>query len=109
MEVRESPPVAFVDPSSTFVVEELAVADVVHVFGEFSYETSAAIEEGLVRCVRIGRSVRCDLRECTYMDAAGAGVLARARRSLGSAFTIVAPQRGIVRRVLDVTGLSRFE
>jgi anti-anti-sigma regulatory factor len=43
------------------------------------------------------------------MDAAGAGVLARARRTLGSAFTIVAPQRGIVRRVLDVTGLSRFE
>lgn len=93
------------DATSTFVREELANVDVLHVFGEFSFFTRDAIEENLVRGVRIGRSTVCNLRECTYLDAAGVGVLARARRSLGAGFSIVPPDRGIVRRVLEITGI----
>ena len=94
---------ALIDDSSTFVREELPNSDVVHVFGEFSFATCSDIEEALVRGIRIGRPIVCNLLGCTYLDAAGVGVLARARRSLGSAFRIAAPERGIVRRVLEIT------
>jgi anti-anti-sigma regulatory factor len=92
---------------SATAYEELEDADVTHVFGEFSFVTYAQIEESIVRSVHIGRTNVCNLLGCTYLDAAGVSVLIRARRALGPAFSIVAPETGIVRRVLELMELIK--
>jgi anti-anti-sigma factor len=94
------------DLESAVIYEELPDADVVHVFGEFSFLNCVEIEKSMVRSVRIGRTHVTNLLGCTYLDAAGVSVLLRARRALGSTFSIVAPESGVVRRVLDITELT---
>jgi anti-anti-sigma factor len=88
------------------VYEESRDADVVHVFGEFWFANESEIEAVLVRSVHIGRPTICNLLGCTYLDAAGLGVLSRARHALGSSFTILAPETGIVRRLLEIAELG---
>ena len=89
-------------PGSAVIHEEGKDSDVIHVFGEFAYANCAEIESALVRTVRIGRRTICSLHGCTYLDAAGIGVLKRARLALGESFSIEAPEHGLVRRVLDL-------
>jgi hypothetical protein len=88
------------------VYEETREADVVHVFGEFWFANGAEIETVLVRSVHIGRPTVCNLLGCTYLDAFGVSVLSRARHALGPSFTILAPETGLVRRVLQVAELG---
>lgn len=87
-----------------FVHEQLADADVVHVFGELSFATVPEFESTLVRSVRIGKTTVLDLTECSYIDAAAISVIVRGTRALGDRLRIVAAETGIVARVLTITG-----
>jgi hypothetical protein len=88
------------------IYEEARDADVVHVFGEFWFANGAEVEAVLVRSVHIGRTTICNLLGCTYLDASGVSVLSRARNALGPSFTILAPETGLVRRMLQVAELG---
>jgi anti-anti-sigma regulatory factor len=99
----------FDDHETAVVREDRGDCDVVHIFGEFTFLERMRIEDALVCSVRIGRRTICNLLGVSYLDAAGAGVLIRAREALGSAFTVVVPRTGIVRRILEILDVSVFE
>lgn len=82
-------------------------AAVVHVFGEATFADTAAFESMIVSVVRIGRPVVIDMRECTYMDCAAIGVIARAAKNLGDQLRLVIPRRSQNYRMLELTGLTR--
>jgi anti-anti-sigma factor len=105
--MEEDRPLAVPETDGYAVVyEEARDADVVHIFGEFWFANAPDIETVLVRSVHIGRPTICNLLGCTYLDAAGVSVLSRARHALGPSFTILAPETGIVCRVLQIADLG---
>ena len=79
----------------------------VTVGGELDIATVPALERALIEQTRIGRTVVLDLRELSFIDATGLGLLLRtnahARRD-GIEFAVLPGPR--VQRLLDLCGLT---
>jgi|GEM_PF-4378028 anti-anti-sigma factor len=90
------------------VTEGLDRLEIVHVFGALDFTSAPTLEAALTRAVRIGTPLIADLRECTFIDAAAIGVLARARKALGKLFRVRAASGGFPLRLLEMVGLSGF-
>lgn len=83
-------------------------AVVVGLSGEIDIATAASAREALDEAARSGRDVLVDLREVTFMGAAGLGALVHARDALdrdGHRLTLCSPS-ALIARVLDVSGLA---
>jgi anti-anti-sigma factor len=53
------------------------------------------------------KSIVVSLDSCGYCDASGLGVLVPAKKRLGSRLAIVVPRTALVRRVFELTGLTK--
>jgi anti-sigma B factor antagonist len=81
------------------------------VTGELGMIGSAALESALEMVVGEGRRVLVDLTKVTFFDSSAITALIRAHRDLASCeieVRIVAPGKGIVRRMLDLTKLDEI-
>jgi anti-anti-sigma factor len=84
-------------------------AAVVRAKGEVDLGSAAALEACLVALIADGRPTAVDLKDVTFIDAAGVGALSHAHRlaqQSGVAFTLRQPAR-VVARVLRITGVDR--
>lgn len=81
----------------------------VTVSGEIDIAAAARLRDRLAGPVGVGRQVIVDLSQVSFIDAAGAGVLAgaAARAAARGGRLQLAAARGQVRRVLELTGLDR--
>jgi anti-anti-sigma factor len=95
------------DPSlpSCGAQEELVVA----VIGELDFGTVPRLDEELVGLIASANEVHLRLDAVTFFDAAGAGALVRAARvcRARNARLILEDPSPPVRRILEITGLSR--
>lgn len=82
-------------------------AGVATVLEEVDIANSAQLEAELGAASAEDRGLIVVLTDCPYMDSSGLRVLIRFSNARGSAFGVVAPLEGPVRRVLDVTGLAK--
>ncbi|MGO1056009.1 STAS domain-containing protein [Crossiella sp. CA198] len=76
------------------------------VHGELDLAAAPELRRMLAGCVRAGGQLVVDLRQATFVDCAAIGVLLTARRRqliLGGGLRC-AQSRGLVRRVLQLTG-----
>lgn len=71
--------------------------------GEIDLFTVTPFRDALDRAVAGGGAVEVDLSRVTFLDAAGLSALAAARRTTGDRLTVVGA-KGVVRRVLELTG-----
>jgi anti-sigma B factor antagonist len=83
---------------------------VISVGGEIDLYTAPALREALIAEVEAGAErLAVDLRQVGFMDSMGLGVLIGTRRRLNerdAAFALIC-QEGAVRRVLDVSGMTK--
>jgi anti-anti-sigma factor len=82
-------------------------ADVLHVFHEVDFASSAEFETEL-DALPASRGVVVNLAGCRYIDSSALGVLIRAHRRLGPRLHIVVAPRSQAERILFVTGLYEF-
>ncbi len=83
---------------------------VISVSGEIDLYTAPALREALASAIDAGETkLAVDLRPVRFMDSMGLGVLIGARRrlvELDAPFVLIC-EEGPVRRVLDVSGLTK--
>jgi anti-sigma B factor antagonist len=96
-------------PSAPFVAirENLANAEVLHVFGSVDIATAPDFEES-INAIDSGLPVIVDLSECSYIDTTALSVLIRAfRRSGGSRhFRVVVGSESQVERVFTIVQMN---
>ncbi len=89
--------------------QESGTWSVVAVQGEVDLSTAPQFREGLGKAIEHGmRSLAVDLREVTFMDSMGLGVLVGARRHVmesGGRFAVICGE-GPCQRVIEISGLS---
>jgi anti-sigma B factor antagonist len=78
--------------------------------GELDLATAPALRDRLLAVIDAGATgITLDMRDVSFVDSSGLGVLVgahkRLREATGGSLTIVGPQDA-VRKVLDITGLS---
>lgn len=102
----------YTEPSLSIITSRLGTDPIrVHLAGEIDLATAPQLRLALsaVLATPVPPSeVRVDLAEVSFLDATGVGLLLRAREAAhqaGVGLTVHHP-RGIVRRVLDVLGLT---
>lgn len=86
--------------SIAVVQESLDDLEIVHIFGDADVATAPELERGLTMAVRLGKPLLADLSECRFIDAAGIGVLFRARKALATNFSVRIEPESFVARVL---------
>lgn len=97
---------ATIEPLYTVQIEEIGRTKVVHVTGELDISVSERFRRLLIEAS--GPVVRVDLSEVTLIDASSVGALVCAKQEIeaqGHQLSVTGA-RGMVRRVLDLCGLS---
>ena len=77
--------------------------------GELDLTTRDVLAEALTRAVGQGGPITLDFSSVTFMDAAGMGPLLTALKATDDACIILHGARGIVAKVIDITGLADME
>lgn len=101
-------------PALTTSVEESRAAYIVHVAGEVDISTIEDLESAIEQAESGARSqgrgvVIIDLRGVTFLGAEGLRSLVGADHRIteaGGAMRVVAPPQGIIRRLLDLSGVG---
>jgi len=92
--------------AGALVHERLADADIVHVLGEADLSSAAELEAACVASARTGRRLVVDLWDCTYVDSSILAVIVRLHKRYEPHFSIVLNASGIVRRIMQISGLD---
>lgn len=101
-------------PALTTSVEASRAAYIVHVAGEIDISTVGDLETAIERAelesgTHGGTTVVIDLRGVTFLGAEGLRSLVGADHRIteaGGAMRVVAPPQGIIRRLLDLSGVG---
>ena len=94
------------DDALAIVTESLDRREIVHVFGIVDFASAGTLETALTSAVRIGKPLIANLRECSFIDAAGIGVLVRARKALGGLFSVLIAPGSLPDRLLHLVDLG---
>lgn len=88
-----------------FINEQLTDMTVVHVLGEIDLSNVRQFEDAIDRA-STEKSTEIDLQYCTYLDSSAVNALLKSRNRLGTQLHVRARERGVVKRIFDVMGLS---
>ena len=80
---------------------------VLQLAGEHDLSTVPAIEAAFERVAETGTTVVADLSEASFIDSTVIRTLVRFTEQ-GATLLLVVPERGAVRRVLELTGVSKL-
>ncbi len=91
------------------LVEQRGNATIIHVHEDLDIESSP----GLASLIRLaeastGRRIVVSLESCKYCYAAGLTVLSQAHHRIGPNFFVVIPNGSRIRRLFEITGLSKL-
>lgn len=89
-------------------IDEVPIADVVHVVGELDLSTSPQLAKALATLsTDPARRLVLDLREVTFIDSTALGLLVReSKRRSGGVVSILIDSPEL-RRIFEITGLER--
>ncbi len=92
-----------------YQVEQRSDATVLHVRDDVDMASRKAFETVLEAALASDPSrLIVSFEDCTYCDSTGLGILVGAQKRIGSRLTVVAPESGVCRRLLTVSGISKF-
>ncbi|HJP65099.1 MAG TPA: STAS domain-containing protein [Actinomycetota bacterium] len=96
---------------ASITVEDHDDGSVIHVRGEIDLSNASRLSDAIERSIsNEATSVTIDLTETTYLDSAGIQLLFTLATRLGTRrrhLAVIAPEGGVVRGVLDVTGVPQ--
>ncbi len=90
------------------LVEQRGNATIIHVHEDLDTESSS----GLASLIRLaegnsGQRIVVSLESCKYCYSAGLAVLTQAHHRIGANFFVVIPSGSRIRRLFEITGLSK--
>ena len=100
---NDAPPEGRFD--GVLVRENIAFAEVVHVFGELDVTSASELYDAIEDAARTGTTVVVDLEPCRYLDSSTLSVLTRASHAYAGRFLILVPAHCPARRLFAVTSL----
>jgi len=92
--------------STAFVHERFARTDVVHVIGEVDLASAPDLEAACLASARLRHELVLDFSRCTYIDSSVLAVAVRMHRSHAPLFSVVVDAKGVVKRILAISGLD---
>ncbi|MBD5655505.1 MAG: STAS domain-containing protein [Candidatus Eremiobacteraeota bacterium] len=92
-----------------YLLENQAGTPVVRVRGEVDITTAGKFRNSLTAALEHadGRIVVA-LDECTYFDSTAVGILIGTQKKVGDRLVVAVPEAGSVRRMLDISGVSKY-
>lgn len=69
--------------------------------GEFRAALASTMERSNGRVVVV-------LEECTYFDSTAVGILVGTQKKIPGRLVVVVPERGVVRKIIDISGIGRY-
>jgi anti-anti-sigma factor len=90
-----------------FQIEHFGAVCIVHAVGDVDFSNSAVLEGAMEEAsFASGGPLIASFADCTFADCSCLNVLVRTYKTLGERLHIVAPPKGSLRRVLDLTKMS---
>lgn len=96
------------DEPAQGILEIEQVEGGLRVRGQVDLSNVGAFREAVIGKASGGAELVLDLGECTYMGSEGIGVLIEAVQSLAGGRLVLRSPGGIIKKVLDLAGLSKL-
>jgi anti-anti-sigma factor len=91
-----------------YELEQRGRTTVVHVSGDIDVLTSQSFRDTVAAVERDAERVTISLLDCPYLDSTGLTVLIAAQKRLGDRFSVVLPDGGNVRKIIEIASLGDF-